>query len=89
MKRVCSLLILLFVLGAGGDELSAQSANIFQKWKAKRIEKKNRERHLEIQSQEVKERIERDKKERKLREKERRKAERKATRRARKKYKKK
>ncbi|MEA1886807.1 MAG: hypothetical protein U9N72_06335 [Bacteroidota bacterium] len=133
MRNTCRLLIILIVILIGGENITTAQTSIFDRWKARRIERKmngekrkvsqekkireprsvikakreqekreaelrkayekslkeNKERHFNIQSEEVRERMKQNEKEIKAREKARRKAIRKAGRKARKKYRKK
>ncbi|MBS0010387.1 MAG: hypothetical protein KFF49_03200 [Bacteroidales bacterium] len=131
MKGACRLLFISLIMLVGGENLTMAQTNVFDKWKARRIEKKmkgerrkvstdkkikeprtvtrakkeqskredergkaylravdeNKQRHYEIQTDNVRERMKQNEKEIKAREKERKKAIRKAGRKARKKYK--
>ncbi|MFO7851719.1 MAG: hypothetical protein ACQERS_11665 [Bacteroidota bacterium] len=133
MKNIWKLLIFIIVILLGGENIAMSQTSIFDRWKARRIERKmngekrkvskekkikeprsvirakreqekreaeirkaykktlneNKERHINIQSEEVQERMKQNEKEIKAREKARRKAIRKAGREARKKYRKK
>ncbi|MGM0666948.1 MAG: hypothetical protein ACQETA_06470 [Bacteroidota bacterium] len=132
MKKYRNLLILIFVLLVAGESVAEAQTSIFDRWKARRIEKKmsgskrkvakekkiseprsvtkakkeqakredklrddyqkatreERNRHFNIQTADVQERMKQNEKEIEAREKEKRKAMRKAGRKARKKYKK-